>query len=126
MMKNPIEWTRVREYTYNTEAYLKDIPVLTLVGEWLPLTKQKNQTYRGWFFDEKGEHEIIVNDKENKIYHNGAVIDPEEFVLLIYDEREVNINDLIKDVTGIDMDDYIATIYYEDGSVEHRMNEENH
>ena len=117
-MKEPIEWTRVESYVYATETYLNDIPMKELVSAYVKLYKVDKHMYAGEFDINGVSHRVSVNDKINKCFINNVPYDAEQFVLLF--EKEGTESEIIKRITGIDLDDYICEIYYNDGEIEQR------
>ena len=117
-MKKPIDFTKVNFLTYATETYLKDIPAYDLVSCYVSLFEWDSGVYQGDFEHNGVSKHVVVNTKTNQCFVDGELMDMEEF--LMFFEQEEEVNEIIKNITGIDLDDYITEIDYEDGTVEIR------
>lgn len=115
-MKNPLEWTKVQEVTYATKRYLKDIPLTRLVDAYC---KDREPVLFGQFEARGVIHWLRYHPHSDKLIVDGEAVDAETFVS--YFEEEEQINERIRQITGIDLDDYIHEIVYEGGKVEYRI-----
>ena len=110
-----IDFTKVDFITYAIDEYLHDIPMYDLVAyyiELFPLSENECQAILD------GGRVIIVNTKSNECYLDGEKMSAEQFVLF-YEGKSVDPCPIIKRITGIDLDDYISDVTYEDGTVEY-------
>ena len=115
-MKNPLEWTKVQEVTYAKNRYLKDIPLSRLVDAYC---KDREPVLYGQFKAKGIIHWLRYHPNNDLLIVDGEAVDAETFVS--YFEEEEQINERIRQITEIDLDDYIHEIVYEDGKVEYRI-----
>lgn len=112
-----IDFTKVAFITYAVDEYLKDIPLFSVVSNYVQLYQDNEHTYHGNFVVNEVEHSVYVNTKNNKCVIDGEEYNAEQFVILF--EGEGKETKIIKRITGIDLDDYISDVTYEDGTIEY-------
>ena len=110
-----IDFTKVDFITYAVDEYLNDIPMYELVSHYVelfPLSTNECQAILD------GNRLLIVNTKSNECYLDGEKITAEQFILF-YEGENVDPCPIIKKITGIDLDDYISDVTYNDGTIEY-------
>ena len=108
-----IDFTKVWFITYATDEYLSDIPIYDVVNAYASLQKVSDETYTGEFENKNGLHKVTVNISTNKCYVNYDLYNAEQFLALFIEESLIT--ETIKTLTGVDLDDYISQLDYEDG-----------
>lgn len=108
-----IDFTKVWFITYATGEYLSDIPIYDVVNAYASLQKVSDKTYTGEFEDKNGLHKVTVNISTNECYVDYALHNAEQFLALFIEESLIT--ETIKTLTGVDLDDYISQLDYEDG-----------
>lgn len=116
-----VQWTHVDFANYSLKDYYADISMIRLVSHYVRLTRGEkdfeNQQYFGEFEKNGQRHSVFVDIEFNFCNVDGNPINPEEFVIL-FEGDEKNPTDKIKEITGIDEDDYLTDVTYSDGTVE--------
>ena len=116
-----VQWTHVDFANYSLKDYYADIPMIRLVSHYVRLTRGEkdfeNQQYFGEFEKNGQKHSVFVDIEFNFCNVDGNPVNPEEFVIL-FEGEEKNPTDKIKEITGIDEDDYLTDVTYSDGTVE--------
>ena len=109
--KKEINWEKVQGCTYDTEKYLKDIPLITLVSYFVKLSSDDGECYFGEFELNNKKNVVRINKKLNIGYLNNELMNPETFVELFIGKDEDPVPVILK-ITGIDLDDYINEVWY--------------
>ena len=116
-----VQWTHVDFANYSLKDYYADIPMIRLVSHYVRLIRGEkefeNQQYFGEFEKNGQKHSVFVDIEFNFCNVDGNPVNPEEFVIL-FEGEEKNPTDKIKEITGIDEDDYLTDVTYSDGTVE--------
>ena len=116
-MRRDINWLEVDFCSYDVSEYHKNIPVLILTKRFLHLNKISDSLFESRIYRDGQTNSIFVDTKENKIYLDEEYLDPERFVLyMIGDEKdEIDPTVFIKQITGVDIDDFICEVWYQGG-----------
>ena len=116
-----VQWTQVDFANYSLKDYYADISMIRLVSHYVRLTRGEkefeNQQYFGEFENNGQKHSVFVDIEFNFCNVDGNPVNPEEFVIL-FEGEEKNPTDKIKEITGIDEDDYLTDVTYSDGTIE--------
>ena len=114
-MKHDIEWSKVDQIEYDVDAYLKAVSIYKVVSHFASLSRTSKYTYVGSL----NGYTIEVKTKSNICVVNSLdEYNPEQFILFVKGE-DIDPTILIKEITGVDLDDYIKTLYYSNGDVVH-------
>ena len=107
--KKNIDWTRVTGCTYDTEKYLRDIPLLKLVSHYVELNSNDETIYIGEFKLNNCINKVVINSQLNEGYLNDNLINP-ELLIEMFAGEDVDPAPIIYELTGVDLDDYIEEI----------------
>ena len=112
-----IDFTHVDFITYAVGEYWNAIPIYDVVNNYVQLFQIDEDTYSGEFINESGHHHIRVHKRTNKCLVDYEYVNPEEFISL-FEGEDIDPIPIIKKITGIDIDEYISDVTYEDGTTE--------
>ena len=110
----------VDTFTYDLKEYYKNIPVALLAKRFLKLSKLNDFMLESEVYVDGENFNICIDMEENKMYLNDNYINPEEFILLMIGDKKNELDPVIfiKEITGVDLDDYIDNVWYLDGKYE--------
>ena len=110
----------VDTFTYDLKEYYKNIPVALLAKRFLKLSKLNDFMLESEVYVDGENLNICIDMEENKMYLNDNYINPEEFILLMIGDKKNELDPVIfiKEITGVDLDDYIDNVWYLDGKYE--------
>lgn len=112
-----IDFTRVDFITYAVGEYWNDIPIYDVVSKYVRLYQTNENTYSGEYEDGNDSHNVVVYRNKNICTVDSEVVNPEEFIAL-FEGEGVNPVPIIKKLTGVDLDEYISDVTYNDGTTE--------
>ena len=113
-----VDFTKVDFIVYAVDEYLKDIPIYEIAANYISLNRDTEKIYSGEFELEGSLCRILVNTNSNQCMINNEMLNAEELVQL-FEGENVNPNEIIKRITGIDLDDYISEVTYKWGETEY-------
>ena len=112
-----IDFTKVDFITYAVGEYYNDIPIYDVVIRYINLFQIDEDNYFGEFINDDGAHQVRVNKKTNECSIDYEIVNPEEFIIL-FEGEEVDPVPIIKKITGVDLDEYISDVTYDNGTTE--------
>lgn len=116
-----VEWTRVDFANYSLRDYYEDIPMIKLASHYVKLTRgEHNHDNNQYFgsFERNGRMSFVMVDlSTNKCFIDSELINPEEFISL-FEGEDVDPVPIIKEITGVDHEEYCTEVQYNDGTIE--------
>ena len=112
-----IDFTQVDFITYAYDEFLHDVPMYDLVSNYVKLYALGEDSYWGEFEIGDEHHRVVVHKNFYLCYVDNEPLNAEEFVILFEGEKNDPVI-RIKQITGIDHDDYISDVTYSDGTIE--------
>jgi len=112
-----IDFTQVDFITYAYDEFLHDVPMYDLVSNYVKLYALGEDSYWGEFEIGDEHHRVVVHKNFHLCYVDNEPLNAEEFVILFEGEKNDPVI-RIKQITGIDHDDYISDVTYSDGTIE--------
>lgn len=103
-------------YETDIEEYYNDIPIIEIGKKYAKLQPISDNVYVANYKHEDEEFELHFNKKLNKCYIDGDDINP-EFLIELYEDEHCKTFEIIKTITGIDVDDYVCLIVYKNGTI---------
>ena len=123
MMKNKaqIDWTKVDFIEYDSDSYIKAIPIIKIVKELTKVIYEDEHSFVGYFENEKGKHNVLCLTNSYICSVDEVSKNAEELIMMIIGEDE-DPSLIIQKLTGISLDDYIKSVTYSNGKEEHFKN----
>ena len=112
-----VDFTHVDFIDYAYGEYLKDIPMVKLISHYVKIEKQDGGYWIGYFDDNKGHHKVSLEEDSYMCLIDEEIYNAEELVIF-FEGEEVDPVNVIKEITGIDHDEYISSVTYSDGTIE--------
>ena len=112
-----VDFTHVDFITYAVGEYWSAIPIYDIVAKYFSLYQIDEDTYIGEFENSSGIHQVKVCKSINTCTIDYEPVNPEEFICL-FEGEEVDPVSIIKDITGVDIDEFISDVTYKDGTTE--------
>ena len=112
-----VDFTHVDFIDYAYGEYLKDIPMVTLLSHYVKMEKLVDNYWVGYFDDHNGHHKVTYEDDSYMCLIDKKIYNGEEVVML-FEGEEIDPVNIIKEITGIDHDEYISSVTYNDGTIE--------
>ena len=120
-MRKPkeVDWLHVSFASYSLKDFYEDVPMIRLVSNYVKLTRNDDITtiYEGTFIKNEIKHHVKVAIDRNSCSIDDKEVNPEEFVEF-FEGSEKDPVPIIKEITGVDHDDYLTDVEYSDGTVE--------
>ena len=116
-----IEWSKVDFANHSLKDYYEDILMIRLVSHYVRLTRgeqsYEDQQYFGSFEKDGKTNSVMVDIEHNCCLVNKEIINPEELICL-FEGEDADPIPIIKEITGIDHEDYCTDVTYKDGTIE--------
>ena len=112
-----IDFNHVDFITYAIDEYLKDVPILEVVSNYVKVLKYDNDCYTGEYEDSDGIHQVRVHVQANICTVDFEALNAEQFIAL-FEGENVDPVPIIQKITGVDIDEYISDVTYSDGTTE--------
>lgn len=112
-----IDFTHVDFITYAYDDFLHDVPMYDLVSNYVKLYTLGEDSFWGEFEIGDEHHRVVVHKDFHLCYVDDEPYNAEEFVILFEGEENDPVIK-IKQITGVDHDDYISDVTYSDGTIE--------
>ena len=112
-----IDFTHVDCITYAITEYWNAIPIFEIVSKYVKLFQIDDDTYSGEYEDDYGVHQVRVHKSINTCTVDFEPYNPEAFITL-FEGDEIDPVPIIKNLTGVDLDEFISDVTYSDGTVE--------
>lgn len=115
-----IDFTRVSEFEYDLEKYYRDVPFLKVARKYIKLNHLRDKIYDANIIVDGNEKYLRINAERNNCLLDFVNIDVETLVNILETQsmktnRDIKVNQIIKDITKIDLEDFICHVYYEGG-----------
>ncbi len=111
-----VDLTKAAVISYAIDDYRADVPIWVLASHYIKVLS----FYDGFYRETIDGTLITIDAKSNECFFDYEKIDPEELVCF-FEGEGVNTAMRIKEITGMDLDDYIDSVTYEDGTKEELM-----
>lgn len=114
-----INWLHVDFASYSIKDYYEDIPFIKVASNYVKLSRddEVKTLYKGEFFKNGVKHTVKLNIDLNDCRVDDEYFNPETFIGL-FEGEEVDPIPIIKELTGIDHEDYCTKVQYSDGTTE--------
>ena len=114
-----VNWLHVDFANYSLDDYYADIPFIRIASHYLKLQRDENveTLYRGEYEKAGKKHVVLINIDLNDCRVDDEYYNPETFIAL-FEGEEVDPIPIIKELTGIDNEDYGSEVQYSDGTIE--------
>ena len=114
-----IDWLHVDFANYSVKDYYNDIPFIKIVSNYVKLIRDDDSKmlYKGEFVKNGIKHTVKINLDLNDCRVDDEYYNPEAFIEL-FEGEGVDPVPIIKELTGIDLDDYCTEVQYSDGTIE--------
>ena len=114
-----VNWLHVDFANYSLNDYYADIPFIRIASHYLKLQRDENveTLYRGEYEKAGKKHVVLINIDVNDCRVDDEYYNPETFIAL-FEGEEVDPIPIIKELTGIDHEDYCTEVQYSDGTIE--------
>lgn len=125
---NEIDFTKVESYEYSLPDYFNDVSFYKVAKHYLKLNHLRDKIFDYELHltnDPEGvTHYLRINDERNNCLLDFNPINVEKMVMILEtnsleDNDNIKVNEIIKNVTGIDINDYISHVWYEGGGEDH-------
>ena len=114
-----IDWLHVDFANYSVKDYYNDIPFIKIVSNYVKLIRDDDSKmlYKGEFVKNGIKHTVKINLDLNDCRVDDEYYNPETFIEL-FEGEGVDPIPIIKELTGIDHEDYCTEVQYSDGTIE--------
>ena len=114
-----IDWLHVDFANYSVKDYYNDIPLIKIVSNYVKLIRDDDSKmlYKGEFVKNGIKHTVKIKLDLNNCRVDDEYYNPEAFVEL-FEGEGVDPIPIIKELTGIDHEDYCTEVQYSDGTIE--------
>lgn len=114
-----IDWLHVDFASYSVKDYYEDIPFIKVASNYVKLSRddEVKTLYKGEFLKDGVKHTVKLNIDLNDCRVDDEYYNPETFIGL-FEGEEVDPIPIIKELTGIDHEDYCTEVQYSDGTTE--------
>ena len=119
-----IDFTKVESYEYSLSDYFNDVSFYEVASHYLKLNHLRDRIY-DYELHIKGEsedktHNLRIDNERNNCLLDYKPIAVEQMVMVLEThtldmDGSVDTNEIIKKITGLDLNNYISHVWYEGG-----------
>ena len=117
---NKIDFEEVSSYEYAVDEYFNDISFYDIASNYLCLNHLEDFVYDAEIKTDSEINYLKINAKYNNCFLNFEPINIEELIYFLETgskefNPKIDINNIIKKITGIDLKDYVSHVWYKSG-----------
>jgi hypothetical protein len=112
-----VDWSHVAFATYAYNEFIEDVPAHKIVEHYVKMNPSDNGFFIGYYEDSNGKHKVVSHVDSWFCSVDEKALNAEEFIEL-FEGEETDPVPIIKELTGIDHEEYMSDVTYNDGTTE--------